>query len=82
MTNATVAGKVVGASGRELTLQWAGGTQRVVVPEGVPLVRAVPGTRSDLKTGEYIFTVAQANADGALTAARIQVSKDGVRPPQ
>jgi hypothetical protein len=82
MTNANVAGKVVGASGRELTLQWAGGTQKVVVPEGIPLVRAVPGARGDLKVGEYVFTVAQSGADGTLTAPRIQVSKDGVRPPQ
>jgi hypothetical protein len=82
MTNANVAGTVVGASGRELTLQWAGGTQKVVVPEGVPIVRAVPGARGDLKVGEYIFTVAQSGGDGGLTAPRIQVSKDGVRPPQ
>ena len=78
MTNATVAGKVVGASGRELTLQWAGGTQKIVVPDGTALVRTVPGRRADLKVGKYIFTGAQPGADGTLTAARIQVSKDGV----
>jgi hypothetical protein len=82
MTNANVAGKVVGAGGRELMLQWAGGTQKIVVPDSAALVRAMPGTRADLKVGEYIFTVAQSGADGGLTAARIQVSKDGVRPPQ
>ena len=82
MTNATIAGKVVGASGRELMLQWAGGTQKVVVPQGVPIVRAVPGARSDLKVGEYVFTVAQGGGDGGLTAPRIQVSRNGVRPPQ
>ena len=45
-------------------------------------MRAVPGTRADLVLGEYVFIGAQAAADGALTAARVQVSKDGVRPPQ
>jgi hypothetical protein len=35
-----------------------------------------------LKPGEYVFVSAQAAGDGALTALRIQVSKDGVRPPQ
>ena len=29
-----------------------------------------------------VFTVAQSSGEGALTAARLQVSKDGVRPPQ
>lgn len=82
MTNANIAGKVMGTGERELMLQWAGGTQKIVVPEGTALVRAVPGTRADLKVGEYIFTVAQPGADGTLTAPRIQVSKDGVRPPQ
>ena len=82
MTNANVQGKVLGSGNNELTLQFPGGTQKVVVPEGIPLVRAVPGTRADLVAGEYIFAVAQAAGDGALTAPRIQVSKDGVRPPQ
>jgi len=45
-------------------------------------VRAAPGVRADLVVGEYVFTVAQAAADGTLSAARVQVSKDGVRPPQ
>jgi len=82
MTNATVQAKVVGTASRELTLSHPGGTQKVVVPEGIPLVRTVPGTRADLKPGEYVFVSAQAAADGGLTALRIQVSKDGVRPPQ
>lgn len=82
MTNANVSAKVVGTGTRELTLQFPGGTQKVVVPEGIPIVRTVPGTRADLIVGEYIFAVAQQGADGTLTAPRIQVSKDGVRPPQ
>ena len=82
MTNANVSAKVVGTGSRELLLQFPGGTQKVVVPEGIPIVRAVPGSRSDLAVGEYVFAVAQQAADGTLTAPRIQVSKDGVRPPQ
>lgn len=81
MTNANVQAKVVGTGNQEITLQFPGGTQKVVVPDGITLVRAVPGTRADLVAGEYILTVAQAGGDGALTAPRIQVSKDGVRPP-
>lgn len=82
MTNANVAGKVAGTGTRELTLQFPGGMQKVVVPDGIPIVRAVPGTRSDLVAGEYVFAVAQQGADGTLTAPRIQVSRNGVRPPQ
>lgn len=82
MTNAIVQAKVVGTGNHEITLQFPGGTQKIVVPDGIPLVRTVPGTRADLKPGEYVFTAAQAAGDGTLTALRIQVSKDGVRPPQ
>jgi hypothetical protein len=82
MTNANVASIVTGTDKRELTLQYKGGTQKIVVPEGVPIVRAVPGSRADLAVGEYVFIGAQAAADGTLSAARVQVSKDGVKPPQ
>ena len=82
MTNAIVQAKVVGTGSHEITVQFPGGTQKIVVPEGIPIVRTVPGTRADLKAGEYVFAAAQGAGDGALTALRIQVSKDGVRPPQ
>jgi hypothetical protein len=82
MTNATVESIVQSTGNRELTLQYKGGTQKISVPDGAAIVRAVPGKRADLVPGEYVFTVAQAAADGALSAARIQVSKDGVKPPQ
>ncbi len=81
MTNANVEAMVAAAGKRELTLKYKDGMQRILVPEGVPLVRAVPGNRADLKPGEYIWTGAQVAPDGKITAARIQVSKDGVKPP-
>ncbi len=82
MTNANVAAIVQQTGKRELTLKYKDGQQTILVPEGTPLVRAVPGERADLKAGEYVFVAAQSGADGALTALRIQVSKDGVKPPQ
>jgi hypothetical protein len=81
MTNAVVAAIVTATGNHELTLQFQGTTQKVAVPESAALARAVPGSRSDLVVGEYVFTVAQAADDRSLTAARIQVSKDGVKPP-
>jgi hypothetical protein len=62
-------------------LQFQGTTQKIAVPENAALARAVPGNRSDLAVGEYVFTVAQAVSDQTLNAARVQVSKDGVKPP-
>jgi hypothetical protein len=82
MTNANVDSMVVGTSNHELTLTYKGGTQKVVVVPSTALVRTVPGTRADLVVGEYVFIGAQQAADGALSAARVQVSKDGVKPPQ
>jgi hypothetical protein len=80
MTNATVASMVQTNNGRELTLQYKDGTQKVVVPDNIPIFTTVPGDRSLLKPGEYIFTTARPGPDGTLTAARVTVSKDGVRP--
>jgi hypothetical protein len=81
MTNASVAAIVAGTGNRELTLQFKGTTQKIAVPENAALVRAVPGSRSDLVPGEYVFTVAQGVDDRSLSASRIQVSKDGIKPP-
>src|SRR4029453_2585836 len=53
MTNANVESIVVGTGRRELMLKFKDGSQKVVVQDGVPLVRAVPGARSDLVPGEY-----------------------------
>jgi hypothetical protein len=82
MTNANVEAIVQSAGSRELTLKYEDGAQKILVPEGVPIIRAAPGARSDLAVGEYVFIAAQAAPDGTLTALRIQVSKDGVKPPQ
>lgn len=82
MTNANVGSIVQSTGKRELTLAFKGTTQRIVVPDDAAIVRTVPGARADLMPGEYVFIGAQATADGTLSAARIQVSKDGVKPPQ
>ena len=82
MTNARVTGVVQATGGRELTLTYKDGSQKILVPEGVPVVRAVPAERSLLKPGEYVFLIADVSASGKLTASgRVQVSKDGVKPP-
>jgi hypothetical protein len=79
MTNANLAGVVKGAGGDEITLQYKDGSQKILVPPGTPIITFTPGDRSDLKAGETIFTTAR-DEGGKLTAQRIQVSKDGVKP--
>jgi hypothetical protein len=82
MTNAIVSAMVESTGGRELTLQYKGSSTKVMVPQGIPLVTTVAADRSLLVPGEYVYVIARVEADGKLTAARVQVSKDGVRPPQ
>jgi hypothetical protein len=80
MTNATVAGMVQTTNGRELTLEYKGGSQKIIVPEGIPMFTALPGERSLLVPGAYVVIGAQVAADGTISAAGGTVSKDGVRP--
>ncbi len=80
MTNAIIGGMVQTSNGRELTLEYKGGSQKVVVPVGVPIFTALPGDRSMLVKGAYVVIGAQVAPDGTLSAAGGTVSKDGVRP--
>jgi autotransporter translocation and assembly factor TamB len=82
MTNGNADAIVEQAGKHELTVKYKDGMQKILVPEGTPLVRAVPGNQSDLRAGEYVFVSAQTQPDGKMTALRVQVSKDGVKPPQ
>ncbi len=82
MTNALVGATMQSASGRELTLNYKGGTTKVLVPDNTPVVMAMDGDRSYLKTGEYVYLTASVDGDGKYMSSRVQVSKDGVKPPQ
>jgi len=64
-----------------LTLKYKGGEQKVVVPPGTPIVKAVPGDRSLLKSGTGVFIPSVRGADGTITATRITASVGGVMPP-
>jgi hypothetical protein len=82
MTNANVTAVVKASGGHELTLEYKGNSQKILVSEGTPIVTTVPADRSLLVPGTYVFISAQVAADGTMTALRIQASKDGVKPPQ
>jgi len=74
MTNATVSAVVQSASGRELTLTYDGGAQKIVVPEKAAISTLVPGQRSHLVPGAPVNLTASSGDGGRLTAIRIQVS--------
>ena len=83
MTNGNVEGAIAkAAGGQQITLKYKDQSQTILVPAGTPIVTTTPADRSALKPGEYIFTSAAVGADGTLTVQRIQVSRDGVKPPQ
>ena len=82
MTNALMEGAAVSAGGNELTLNYKTGSVKVLVPDGTPMSRAVPGDRADIKPGETIFVFARVAEGNKLVAARVQVSKNGLKPTQ
>jgi hypothetical protein len=51
MTNATVGATVQSANGRELTMTYEGGTQKITVPPDASVSTLVPGTRAQLVPG-------------------------------
>lgn len=83
MTNANLTSVAQITGGHELAVQYKDGAQKIVVPPGTPIVTTVAADRSFLKAGETVFFTANVGADGKMsTSARIQVSRDGVKPPQ
>ena len=82
MTNAVMEAMVESSGVGELTLNYQAGTVKVLVPHATPMSQSVPGNRSDIKPGETVFAPARMGEGGRMTAVRVQVSKDGVRPTQ
>ena len=73
MTNASVEALVQASSGRELTLSYPGGSQKVVVPESASVSTLVPGKREQLVVGAPV----NLTHDASGVALRLQV---GPRP--
>jgi hypothetical protein len=80
MTNANLDGIAQASGGNEITLNYQGGSQKILVPPGTPIVAFDPGSRADLKKGEWIWTNARQEGD-KIVVERLNVSKDGVKPP-
>jgi hypothetical protein len=69
MTNASVGAVVQSASGRELTMTYEGGAQKIVVPETASVSTIVPGSRAQLVRGAPV----NLTHDEHRVALRIQV---------
>ena len=69
MTNASVDATVQAASGRELTLSYPGGSQKIVVPENASISTLVPGKREQLVVGAPV----NLTHDASGMALRVQV---------
>jgi hypothetical protein len=80
MTNGTV-GAVTGSVGRTLTVTYPDGEKTIVVPPDTPVVTYEPGSRALLVPGAHVIVMGTEAGDGALSATRISVGKDGLVPP-
>ncbi len=81
MTNGTIGQEVTGAVGDTLTVKYKGGEKAIRVPADVPVVTFGPGDKAELTPGAHVIVFAQAGADGALSASRVAVGKNGLVPP-
>jgi hypothetical protein len=86
MTNATVdtitPTTVNSVDGRILVLKYKDGEKHVFVPLNAPVVTSLPADKSALTPGAHIIiTTAQKAADGTISAASVNVGKDGLVPP-
>jgi hypothetical protein len=80
MTNANVAAAAGTASGRRLTLTYAGGEKVVTVPDSTPVELIEPADRSALVAGAHVLVYAVPGPSGGLVAERINIGKDGYVP--
>ena len=81
MTNANVANVKTMGKERLLTVQYKGGEKQILVSENAVVVSFTPAEKSELKPGANVFVNSQRQADGSLTAPRVNVGLNGLIPP-
>jgi hypothetical protein len=81
MTNGAVGQAVTGVEGPVITVKYKDGEKKIIVGPSVPIVRYEVGDKSELKPGAAInIAAATKKPDGTLTAARINVGRNGLQP--
>jgi hypothetical protein len=73
MTNMNVTSIVEGKSGRTLKLSYQDQSTSIVVPDGTPIRRIMPGNVGDLKTGAHVRVHGGADAYGVITASYVSI---------
>ncbi len=81
MTNAPVDSEVTATDGHELTVSVKGEKLAVEVPADAIIAVISAGTPAMVTPGAKVVVFAQAGADGTLSAARVNVGRDGFTPP-
>ena len=91
MTNGTVGrrsggrvadNKVNTVAGDSITVDYKGGSKKVLITPSTKVVSLVPGSRAELKPSAQVFVVgATENSDGSLEAHRITVGTKDLPPP-
>ncbi|MDB5761358.1 MAG: hypothetical protein JWQ21_353 [Herminiimonas sp.] len=81
MTNATVTAVVSSTSGHDLDVNFQGKTVKISVPSTAPIVTLTPAAVNDAVPGLAVVVTALQDASGKLTATRVVLEKNGVKPP-
>ena len=72
------AGKILSMDADSITVQLMDGSSKIVnISDKTTIAKTATASKSELKTGESILAIGAANADGSISAERIQLN-----PPQ
>ncbi len=80
MTNGTVSAANGAGGSKQITVDYKGGKQTILVPPTAPIVAFEPNTMADMTKGKVVFVIAS-NENGKLTANAVAVGTEGAPPP-
>jgi hypothetical protein len=80
MTNATVASVATAPGELKLNVEYKGGSQVILVPNGTPIIMIEPADRSVLAAGAHVLVYAERDSGGGLEVQRVSVGKNGSTP--
>jgi hypothetical protein len=81
MTNATAGTITKEGAGNIVSVTYKGNTSDYTIDADTPIFTYAQGDKTLLVPGAAVFIVAPKKDDGSITAARVTVEKDGVKPP-
>lgn len=80
MTNGTITAVGTAPGVKQITVNYKGGSQTIIVPPTAPIVTFTPGMKSDVMPGAAVFVNA-VKQGGQVTANAVSIGTDGVKPP-